>query len=361
MSSNIHTNISMDNKIISTLLNSSLQQQFKKMAIKVLTHAGIYKGDQVFKEYNACDDDIIVSQLQKYVVRHSDEYSPEHSKIRGDSRWRFPIKDALRKNRISVKSYLDYGGGEGYMAEEIGKKLHLARENIHVVDVAEWSGRKFTPSEGVVFHEIGKNGSCSDLANIPDNSIDLITVFHVLHHVPVDQRESVLRSLNRVLSPNGLMILYEHDCMQNSLLSALIDMEHLFFDVIVAGNMSLHKFRETFYANYLPQQAWKSMFNKHEFKTVDVVNLNNKDKSFYAYLVKSKDVFTGEEATAADHAALELEKLLVTYSKDCDINVLSMWETDHFELEVASLKPINGDITNFMNYPVHYSTWSHCH
>lgn len=43
------------------------------------------------------------------------------------------------------------------------------------------------------------------------NSVDLAIVSSVLHHVPVDQRDSVFAELFRLLKPGGQLVVFEHN------------------------------------------------------------------------------------------------------------------------------------------------------
>ncbi len=138
----------------------------------------------------------------------------------------------------SINNYLDIGTGNGIIAESIGKKFNLDPKNIHCIDV-----------ESCVIDRIGKcNFQMYDGVNIPfkKNSMDLITLFMVLHHVKeIDQ---LLKSIYNVLSKNGILIIREHDANSTEL-KTLIDVQHALYSILHIGQ-EYDYFRRTYYGNY---------------------------------------------------------------------------------------------------------------
>ena len=52
------------------------------------------------------------------------------------------------------------------------------------------------------------------LTDIPDNAADLVTMNQGLHHLPQDRLLPFLREAYRMLRPNGLFIVREHDASE---------------------------------------------------------------------------------------------------------------------------------------------------
>lgn len=89
-----------------------------------------------------------------------------------------------------------------HMAPELGlvrKFKELSGDNYHATDID-------TERYNSRFVKIRKLDLCTDLADIPDDSYDLILHSHVLEHVPCDVK-CVLKELDRVLAPGGLHFL----------------------------------------------------------------------------------------------------------------------------------------------------------
>jgi SAM-dependent methyltransferase len=216
------------------------------------------------------DDLIITSKLREMVATKSNLYETKQNLRRGESRWKM-IKYEVPKN---VRCMLDYGGNVGDIAYVIGRnKLQLSRKKTIVVDINEWSGQKWTPRDDINFIHF-------DYMNtIPDNSVDFITSFHVMHHVEENHLSKVISELSRILAPGGVFILYEHDCT-NRFMVDLIDLIHMLYDVVMTQIMTYKEFAETHYANYKSIKDWVKLFALH-FKVKKIKYLNNSDHSAY--------------------------------------------------------------------------------
>ena len=138
---------------------------------------------------------------------------------------------------IQGKTILDFGSGEGITAN------HFA-ENNHVVAVE--------PSEemlGSRWDDFDYKQICGDVAKLSefaDNTFDVIICHNVLEYI--DDKESVVRELHRVLKPNGLLSIVKHNragrVMQMAVL--LDDMEKA-NDLLDGKNSSAAKFGEIRY------------------------------------------------------------------------------------------------------------------
>ena len=80
-----------------------------------------------------------------------------------------------------------------------------------------------------------------DGINIPfgDESMDVITLFYVLHHIPTDEAaEKLSNDIFRVLKPGGYIVIVDHDC-RNKEISDVVKYEHLIYDP--DGNVICYK------------------------------------------------------------------------------------------------------------------------
>jgi ubiquinone/menaquinone biosynthesis C-methylase UbiE len=226
-----------------------------------------------------CDQDdlTITNKLRESVTTKSNLYETKQNLRRGESRWKM-IKYEVPKN---VQGMLDYGGNVGDIAYVIGRnKLQLSREKTIVVDINEWSGQKWTPRDDINFIHF------NSMNTIPDNSVDLITSFHVMHHVEEHHLPKIVSELARILSPSGVFILYEHDCT-NRFMVDLIDLIHMLYDVVMTQIMTYKEFAETHYAKYKSIKGWIKLFESH-FKVKKIKYLNNSDHSAYITFTVSK-------------------------------------------------------------------------
>lgn len=65
--------------------------------------------------------------------------------------------------------------------------------------------------------------------DIPDHSVDLVTMFIGLHHIPQDKLRPFLASINRMLRPGGSFIIREHDANSDDL-KHLVTVVHAVFN-----------------------------------------------------------------------------------------------------------------------------------
>ncbi len=167
------------------------------------------------------------------------------------------------------KTYLDYGGGDGYMAETFGKLIKA--ETTMVADVAEWSGQKRKPNPAIEFIDV------NDM-KIPDDSVDIVTAWHVLHHLK--NVKSVVSNIKRILKPGGRFIIYEHD-IRGPMQDRLIEFQHRIFSMGF-DTMTLAEHKKTF-TKFRSQPAWNKIIG---MKLLKIVRPRTEDYSYYAVYKK---------------------------------------------------------------------------
>jgi SAM-dependent methyltransferase len=106
----------------------------------------------------------------------------------------------LRTCRSAPRTYLDVGCGNGRFLKVL-EKLGVARSSLYGLEL----------DKSVVNHlrEEGYTGvfceRVEDASEIPDDAIDLVTMFHVIEHV--DHPSAVVARIRRSLSPEGIFAL----------------------------------------------------------------------------------------------------------------------------------------------------------
>lgn len=97
---------------------------------------------------------------------------------------------------------LEVGCGEGAFTERIVKTYPTA--SVTAIDISPHIGRLFRGNaSNVNFHQ----ESIESVANREPASFDLIVLADVLHHVPIDNRPSLLSAINQCLAPDGSLLL----------------------------------------------------------------------------------------------------------------------------------------------------------
>jgi hypothetical protein len=217
-------------------------------------------------------DKKIIETLRNMVTKPHVAYTTDQNVSRAFRKWKY-IKPKL--NGIKVHGILDFGGGVGDAAFAIGRKiLHLPKEKTFVIDVDEFGGINYIPRNDITFIHFDN----MDNLNTP---VNLITISHVMHHIDDKLYPKIIDTFNRILSVNGIIMLYEHECSHNNM-STIINVEHCLFDVVNSKKMTYTTFVKGFYAKYLSIKKWEAVFSKY-FKPIDVIKLNNADNSFYMF------------------------------------------------------------------------------
>jgi FAD/FMN-containing dehydrogenase/SAM-dependent methyltransferase len=99
-------------------------------------------------------------------------------------------------------------------------------------------------------------------AEIPNQSVDLVSIYIGLHHIPPHKIRPFLASIYRVLRPGGVLVLRDHDA--NS--EAILRMDHLAHDTFNAGlgvpfDVELREIR-----NFQPLAYWIDVLKDTGFK-----------------------------------------------------------------------------------------------
>ena len=124
----------------------------------------------------------------------------------------------LRSRDLSPKTILDIGAGKGDITTALKQYYNLSTQDVYAIDQKLPTITDLTP----LIYVDGK-------IPLPDNSIDLIIIFVVLHHIPPDIRPSIMLEIARVLSPNGVVIIREHDNDGSPDFYIFLDLMHLFW------------------------------------------------------------------------------------------------------------------------------------
>jgi ubiquinone/menaquinone biosynthesis C-methylase UbiE len=264
------------NCIINLYQDDQWNDKVFKIIKRVVRNVGISDSDihetieKNIKSKNS--DKKIIEDLRKLVTTPEKAYEEEENIGRAFRKWNH-IKPQL--HGIRVHGLLDYGGGVGDAAFAIGRKiLKLPKNKTFVIDVDEFGGFKYTPRDDITFIHF-------DDMNEMKSKVELITISHVMHHINSELYPEILEMFARVLSKNGIIVLYEHDCSHDKM-SSIINIEHCLYDVVNSQKMTYAKYIKDFYAKYLSIKKWEGVFSKY-FEPVHTIELNNADNSFYLF------------------------------------------------------------------------------
>jgi SAM-dependent methyltransferase len=167
--------------------------------------------------------------------------------------------------RDSVDGYLEIGTTGRYVAE-VRQLLEVRGDTWLCNDVApghnpvDWIERGQLSQLGP-FQSLG---NYDPLPDIPDASVDLVTNFIGFHHCPLDRLDEFLDGVRRVLRPGGLLLVREHDAVDDTMWQ-LVALAHAVFNAGVgvdwAGNQAeVREFRSVAH--------WYQRLEAHGFERV---------------------------------------------------------------------------------------------
>ena len=108
---------------------------------------------------------------------------------------------------------------------------------------------------------------------LKSNSVDVVTCFIGLHHVPKDKQKDYIQSIHRVLRPGGAFILRDHDSNEEKMTS-LISVVHSVFN---AATGVTPKEEKAELRNFQPIKDWYKTLEENGFKRVSGPLIRNND------------------------------------------------------------------------------------
>lgn len=166
------------------------------------------------------------------------------------------IKKLCSDISFDNNTLLDIGCGDGSITKETSNILNFKKAIC--VDVDNWLGNYNIKSNLDFIITDGKS------INLPDNSVDVILLFHVLHHIK--DLDLMIPEIARILKKNGIIILKEHNCF-NEMVRDTVDIYHALFEVVMKKEQN-NKFYDEYYAKYFTNDEICMMFDK--FKIIPI-------------------------------------------------------------------------------------------
>lgn len=161
------------------------------------------------------------------------------------------IKKVIKKLNININSeykYLDLCCGDGSKTNLFASRLNI--KNIYGTDIQLWGPYNKNRKFKFDFRYILKDKLMYD-----NESFDLITCFLSLHHIP--NLTNMLNEIHRILKPNGLILILEHD-LYNYHDKLLVDIQHKLFGCLYDNNMNC--IDNPVYSRYFNFLEWDFIF-----------------------------------------------------------------------------------------------------
>jgi ubiquinone/menaquinone biosynthesis C-methylase UbiE len=147
---------------------------------------------------------------------------------------------------ITPTNILDIGAGDGSILNNLKQHYNLPKESVYALDL-----------QPIKRDDITVIGYTDDM-KIPfeDGKIDLVVMLSLLHHVP--ERDGLLAEVSRVLSPNGRVIIREHDGSNN-------DREYYIFLQLLHYVWYIHNNESKDPLILMTREETLQLFAKHNF------------------------------------------------------------------------------------------------
>jgi 2-polyprenyl-3-methyl-5-hydroxy-6-metoxy-1,4-benzoquinol methylase len=174
-------------------------------------------------------------------------------------------------NSLAELKIVDIGGGEGDIISLIGESLDIPNENIYCVESrSSWSeSYKFNKKINYIFWD-------NSNIEIEPNSIDVIIIMVSIHHMDNQTIQNLMLNLNKLLKPNGLVIIKEHDS-KNLTEKKIIDLEHHLYHIMMTptdeiNEKNLKSYLDNFTNNYMSMDQTEELFKQNGFKHIKTLD-----------------------------------------------------------------------------------------
>lgn len=154
-----------------------------------------------------------------------------------------------------ITSVLDIGAGDAEISLAVKQYYNLSSDNVMVLDPKVKIDPRYTKIEYDQNYKI----------MLPNQSVDLILIFNVFHHVNPYDRINLINEAKRVLKQNGLLIIREHDAVNNKDFITYLDLVHSFWYIYNNEEVDpMWLFNKESLNDYLSNSGWLQINYKYE-------------------------------------------------------------------------------------------------
>ena len=372
----IITKIINENQISSDLslknikyLYSNDKNKLLELFMKNLKFSGISQKEIIDIILKYENDNQILLELNKlkFLKNPIKNDSTDGDIIRGKARikeiYKLFDENDIYLNINENSKYLDIGSGNGIITETIGKTIGFDYENIYGIEIENWQEKE---------HKINKTAvktSYISGTTLPfeNNSFDLISCIMSIHRF--EYKNDMLNEIQRVLKPNGILIIREHEYDHSRELKNLIDLEHAIFATVINEKMNLEEinnFWKTYIGDYFSFEELKNDLEKR-----DIFSLTKfivpKGVTNYYWCVFRKREEKNEENTDLNKIILQHEKFKQEEKEFIEENIkkgidfYTIIDTMLVKYRINKIKEINEiedtNLKKFMIKSYYYINW----
>lgn len=169
------------------------------------------------------------------------------------------IINYLQHNDVSISSdfqIIDIGGGNGNVLQQMATILDLKKENVTCVETnTDWI-ENYDYNNSNISYMFWDN--CE--LKIESNSVNCVLCMVSLHHMTEHTIHNILREIKRILKPDGILLIKEHDTNTKS--HYYIQWEHYLYHILDNAYKSEiiypYKYLENAINNFKSKEEWQS-------------------------------------------------------------------------------------------------------
>jgi ubiquinone/menaquinone biosynthesis C-methylase UbiE len=242
-------------KVIEGLQQSS-EQRMKESKRKLVQGSTLKPGaPQEFKSYKSG---------QKDIIRETGYQQPKFGNTERNKE-RFGHLEKILPQDINVEVLLDIGAGNAELGAYFGKMLDT--KQVYALDIYPEKDFVQPSTESTVIYKQMKDF----VVPLPDRSVDMVMMMMFLHHVNEKGKLKVLKEIQRVLKPGGIVFIREHDVPSgDKKFEKYLDDVHSKFN----PNPLEHSVEKTYYQS---RKELKDMFIKNNFLYLDESSYSTKN------------------------------------------------------------------------------------
>ncbi len=170
----------------------------------------------------------------------------------------------LLGDRRSFDGYVEIGTVGRYISV-LRKPVKITGPIFIVNDVAPGNGAGDVMERGQLRH-IGQflqlDYKPLDTKGIAPGSIDLITCFIGLHHAPLEQLESFVKSIHRILRPGGMFIMRDHDVRDQDM-HVFVSLVHTVFNLGLGASWAVNQQE---FKRFRSVEEWSGYLTRYGFR-----------------------------------------------------------------------------------------------
>jgi DNA-directed RNA polymerase II subunit RPB2 len=235
----IESNLTSDNKSYADIIINDIKN---RSYLSISTHKNIFNN--------------------KFIKKTVIEYNKSRSIKRVND-----VIELLPKS-ASIKSFIDIGADDGSITKALAEYFNVPKYEAYGLNVVD---SPFITEETLEKVSMIKYVSRNN-TGLPDESVDLVMMNEVLHHVHEIDRTHLLKEIYRILKPGGYIFLREHDLSEDNTI------EFIQFLQLVHGAYIMIRDEDynDYYSEYFNFEYLRSLMKNLKFRFINKTEVDTK-------------------------------------------------------------------------------------